>query len=321
MRQIAFASLVGVEPQPFAPLLAAARERGITAVEVNSGPNFAPIAGAEYGGHLDLEAVVRDGPGAVQETLAAHGAEIVALAPMLNALTPDTALRERRVAYLRTAIAACAVLGVPRLVTYGGSAFGMHFTGLPGLHRPHPSDKTAENLAVFTEIYGPLAQLAEERGVRICFETAPRGGGEGNLAHSPDLWERLFAAVPSPALGLSFDPSHLRWLHIADIPAVIRDFRERMYHVDGKDCEVIPGRLARQGVMGNSWWRYRLPGRGDLDWGAIFAALDEIGYDGPVSIENEDPDFLGLDGVAWSAEYLREQQRAASGERRAGNGE
>ncbi len=308
--QVAFASLVGVEPQPFPTLLAAARERGITAVEVNSGPNFAPIDGAGFGGHLDLDAVVRDGPAQVRELLAAHGAEIVALAPMLNALAPDAAVRARRVAYLRTAIEACATLGVPRMVTYAGSAFGMHFTGLPGTNRPHPSDRTGENLRIFAEVYAPLARLAEERGVRICFETAPRGGGEGNLAHSPDLWGRLFDAVPSPALGLSFDPSHLRWLHIADIPATIRDFRERMYHVDGKDCEVIPERLARQGIMGNTWWRYRLPGRGDLDWGAILATLDEIGYSGPVSIENEDPDFLGLDGVAWSAEYLRGQQPA-----------
>lgn len=312
--QIAFASLVGVEPQPLPTLLAAARERGVTGIEINCGPNFKPIGGAAYGGHLDLPAVLRDGPGATRELLAAHGAEIVAIAPMLNALTPDTTLREERVAYLRVAIEACAVLGVPRLVTYGGSAFGMHFWGLPGVNRPHPSNKTDENLRIFAGIYAPLAQLAAERGVRICFETAPRGGGEGNLAHAPELWERLFDAVPSPALGLSFDPSHLHWLHVPDVPGVIRSFRERMYHVDGKDCEIIPAQLARQGVLGNAWWRYRLPGRGQLDWAAIFAALREIGYDGPVSIENEDPDFLGLDGVAWSANYLRNQQPAENEE-------
>jgi sugar phosphate isomerase/epimerase len=32
----------------------------------------------------------------------------------------------------------------------------------------------------------------------------------------------------------------------------------------------------------------KLPGLGDVDWGAFFAALTETGYDGPVCIEVED---------------------------------
>ena len=169
----------------------------------------------------------------------------------------------------------------------------------------HPSNLVAENIRQFREVFTPLAAYAEERGVRIAFETAARGGGEGNLAHNPDLWDRLFDAVPSPALGLSFDPSHLVWLHIPNIPDVVRAYGSRIYHFDGKDTEILPAVLARQGILGSGWWRYRLPGLGALDWRAILSALKDTGYDGVVSIENEDPLFLGLDGVAWSANYLR----------------
>ena len=152
-----------------------------------------------------------------------------------------------------------------------------------------------------------MADYAEQRGVRIAFETAGRGGPEGNIAHSPELWDAMFEAVPCPALGLSFDPSHLVWLQIPDVPGIIREYRSRIYHVDGKDVEILPGRLARQGILGSGWWRYRLPGAGQLDWRSIFSALSEIGYNGYVSIENEDPVFPGREAVKWGADFLVSQ--------------
>ena len=303
--EIGFATLIGVEPMPFAEVALRAGEEGLTALEVNVGPAFPRIGGAGFPGHLDVAEVVRDGPGAVEEVLGRDGVRIASLAPMLNLLTGDPALREERIGYVRLAIDACARLGVGTLVTFTGSAFGMHFWGMPGLGDGHATNRVGENLRIFREVYGPLAGYAEERGVRIAFETAGRGGPEGNLAHSPELWDAMFEAVPSPALGLSFDPSHLVWLQIPDPPGVIRAYGSRIFHVDGKDCEILPGRLARQGILGSGWWRYRLPGLGALDWRAIFSALREVGYDDVVAIENEDALCPGLAGVVWAAGYLR----------------
>ena len=303
--KIAFASLVGVEPMPFPTLLERAKAVGLDAIEVNVGPTFPRIAEALYPGHLDLDAILRDGPGQTHERLAAHGMTITSLAPMLNLLTPDPTRREEQINAFRQTVDVCATLGVPTVVTYGGSAFGMHFSGLPGVGPDHPSNHRLENVAIFTEVFTPLAQYAEAKGVRIAFETAARGGGEGNIAHSPDLWDLLFDAVPSPALGLSFDPSHLVWLQIPNIPDLIRQYGSRIYHFDAKDTEILPAVLARQGILGSGWWRYRLPGLGALDWRGILSALGDIGYDDVISIENEDPLFLGLDSVAWSADYLR----------------
>jgi len=305
--KLGFASLVGVEPMPFADLVREASSRGLAAIEVNVGPTFPLIAGAAYPGHLDLSAVITQGAGPVEEMLGDTGITIASLAPMLNLLTPDASLREERVAYLRLTIDACVILGVSTVVTYTGSAHGMHFWGMPGVGDSHPSNRVADNLRRFRDVYGPLASYAEERGVRIAFETAGRGGGEGNLAHSPELWDLMFKAVPSPAVGLSFDPSHLVWLQIPHIPDLIRAYGSRIYHVDGKDIEIMPARLARQGILGSGWWRYRLPGLGELDWSAIFSALRDVGYDDILAIENEDPLCFGLDGVAWSADYLRRQ--------------
>ena len=71
--EIGFASLVGVEPIPFAELVRLAGAHGLSAIEVNTGPGYAPIGDAQYGGHLDLDAIIRDGPSQTQELLAEHG--------------------------------------------------------------------------------------------------------------------------------------------------------------------------------------------------------------------------------------------------------
>lgn len=303
--QIAFASLVGVEPMPFATLVERAKGLGLDRIVVNVGPGYKPIDGAPYGGHLDLAAIVRDGPGQVREVLDRHGVEIVGLGPVINLLTADLSLRAERIAAFRLAIQACEKLGVTAITTFAGSAYGMHFYGVPGHGPEHPSNRVRDNLRIFKEVYGPLTAFAEAHGVRIGLDTAGRGGGEGNIAHNPELWDMIFEAVPSPALGLSFDPSHCVWLHIPDVPDLIRAYGSRIVMFEAKDTEILPAVLARQGILGSGWWRYRLPGLGALDWRNILSALKDIGYDGPVSIENEDPLFLGLDGVAWSANYLR----------------
>jgi sugar phosphate isomerase/epimerase len=305
--KIGFASLIGVEPTPLPELVQWAGDNGLQALEVNVGPSYAPIGDASFPGHLNLPAILRDGPNETLDLFARHNVEIASLAPMINLLTADLAKREARTTYMKHTIDACALLGVGTVVTFAGSAFGMHFWGTPGVGDGHSSNRVRDNLRIFADVYGPLAAHAEDRGVKIAFETAGRGGPEGNIAHSPELWDAMFEAVPSPAIGLSFDPSHLVWLHIPDIPGLVRAYGSRIHHVDGKDIEILPGRLARQGILGSGWWRYRLPGLGELDWRAILSALQETGYGGVVAIENEDPVFPGRAGVRWAADFLRTQ--------------
>ena len=302
---VGFASMIGIEPQPLPDLLTAAGRHGLSHVEVNCGPTFPPIGEADFGGHLDVE---RFGPGdaaRLADICAENAVTVHALAPMLNLLTSEEGLREQRVAYARACILACERIGAGLLVTFAGSAHGMWFWGMPGTGGD-PSSRVAENIRAFADVYGPLSRFAADHGVRIAFETAGRGGGEGNLAHAPELWERMFAAVPSDALGLSFDPSHLLWLGALDPAAAVREFGPKVFHAEAKDTEVLPDVLLRQGIWGSGWWRYRLPGHGSVDWGAYLSALAEIGYSGPVTIENEDPFSPGLGPTALAARYLEE---------------
>jgi sugar phosphate isomerase/epimerase len=38
-----------------------------------------------------------------------------------------------------------------------------------------------------------------------------------------------------------------------------------------------------------SWWRYRIPGMGSMPWREFFSVLQDVGYSGAMSIEQEDP--------------------------------
>jgi sugar phosphate isomerase/epimerase len=130
--------------------------------------------------------------------------------------------------------------------------------------------------------------------------------GGTNLATTPAIWRELFAKVPSPLLGLNFDPSHLLWLHI-DYARCIHEFGTRLVHVHAKDTRIDPDKLYQQGIMGLGWHAPKLPGLGDVDWGRFFSALNDVGYHGPVCIEVEDRAYEG--SLADRKRALRQSKR------------
>ena len=119
-------------------------------------------------------------------------------------------------------------------------------------------------------------------------------GYPGNLAYSPELWEWMF----SIGLYLNFDPSHLPWVGI-DPVAAVKPYVGRIPHAQAKDIELFGDRRNRYGCFGPTrertspwdagWWRYRVPGLGEVDWNRIVDALYEGGFDGVLSVEHEDP--------------------------------
>ncbi len=152
------------------------------------------------------------------------------------------------------------------------------------------------NLQLFADRFGPVAEAAERRGLRLAIENWMGFGGHvpfrpANMGGSPDTWDAWFGAVPSMALGLEFDPSHLFWQGI-DYLRALYEFKDRVYHVHAKDTEMLPERRYRGGLNGD-YFRFRIPGYGAINWTAFISALDEIGYDDGVAIEHEDPIYSG----------------------------
>lgn len=152
------------------------------------------------------------------------------------------------------------------------------------------------NLKLWTDRFGPVAAAAERRGLKIAFENWMSVHGRlphkpCNFGGCPGLWREWFRRVPSPALGLEFDPSHLYWQGIDHVRAV-KEFGPRVHHVHAKDTEMLPEARYEWGVNQDNF-RFRIPGYGGINWAEFISALDEIGYRGGVAIEHEDPVYGG----------------------------
>jgi sugar phosphate isomerase/epimerase len=157
----------------------------------------------------------------------------------------------------------------------------------------------AENLCDAKKVFRPLVDRAGERGVKIVIENCVMEGWHpdgypGNLAYSPELWAWMFAQ----GLYLNFDPSHLLWMEIDPLVAV-RRYLDRIPHAQAKDIEIFADRRNRYGYPGKSvdrpnpwdvgWWRFRVPGLGEVPWSRLIDALYGGGFEGVLSVEHEDP--------------------------------
>ena len=218
-----------------------------------------------------------------------NGLTLSALAYYDNNLDPDPAARAANHAHVRACIDAAALLGGVPVGTFVGR---------------DPRRSVAENLREAERVLPPLIDHAGERGVRLMIENCVMegwtpDGAPGNLAYSPELWEWMF----SLGLYLNFDPSHLLWLGI-DPVAALRPYVDRVAHAHAKDAETFPQRRNHYGFFGRlgerdsdpwdmGWWRYRIPGLGQVDFRGYVDALYEGGFDGVLSVEHEDPVWGG----------------------------
>ncbi|MAF09241.1 hypothetical protein CMK11_02220 [Candidatus Poribacteria bacterium] len=174
-----------------------------------------------------------------------------------------------------------------------------------------PSKSLADNVAMFKEVYSPVADLAEAKGVNVAFENWPGGRGPfadgGSLTVTPEAIAAMFEAVPSQRIGLEFDPSHFMWQGIDSMKAV-REFIDRIHIIHAKDTEIYDDQVAWRGTYSRGWWRYRLPGFAKFDWPAFFALFYELEWDGDIVIEHEDGSFEGDRrplGFLLSGNYLK----------------
>ena len=154
------------------------------------------------------------------------------------------------------------------------------------------------NFKRFEAVWPPIIEYAQGRGVRVAIENCPMYFTQDewpagkNLAISPAIWRRMFAAIPSKSFGLNYDPSHLLWQQM-DYLRPIYEFRERIFHVHLKDAKIDFDRLADVGILSTplEFHQPKLPGLGGIDWGRFVSALSDVRYEGPACIEVEDRAF------------------------------
>ncbi|MEU5976086.1 sugar phosphate isomerase/epimerase family protein [Streptomyces sp. NPDC047315] len=283
---------------------------GYRALEVAAWPKGG--SHLHHAAHLDVVDFSGADVDRVHALLDRHGLTVPAVTYCDNNLHGDPARRERVHRHLRACVDAAAALGVPYVTTFVGRDV---------------TRSVAQNVALAERILPPLLAYAGERGVRLLAENCPMEGWHpdgypGNLAYSPELWEWM-ADLGGRGAGflLAYDPSHLPWLGIDPVAALDQALaRGAVAHVQAKDVEIDGAARTRYGVFGKTvgrrgptdvgWWRYRVPGRGSLDWRRLLDRLRRAGYAGTVAVEHEDPVWGGTvertkEGLKIAAEHLR----------------
>lgn len=280
-----------------------AAEMGFSCLEVACWP--AGKAERRYAGvsHIDAERVLEDDDYAkyVLDVAAAKNIRISSLAFYPNVLDPDQEKSEAAIAHLKALIKASAKLGVNMVTTFIGK--DQHKT-------------LEENIELFKQVWPDIISLAEENGVKVGIENCPmlfgpdQWPGGQNLMCTPAIYRRLFEIIPSPNFGLNFDPSHYVWQQL-DYLKTVYEFKDRIFHVHFKDIKLYPDKLVECGVLAYplDYMSPKIPGQGDVNWGAFVSALNDIRYDGCAVIEVEDKAFEGsrediLSSIRLSKHYL-----------------
>jgi sugar phosphate isomerase/epimerase len=271
--------------EPLDDIAAWASTHGYRALEVAAWPDR---PGRDWeASHLDVESFGATEADRVRALFTRHGLELSAVAYYENNLHQDPEVREATHEHLRHCVDAAQLLGVGLVGTFVGRDLSL---------------TVAENLRVAEQVLPPLVEYAAARGVRLVVENCPMEGWHpdgypANLAYSPELWGWLAEL----GLWLNYDPSHLVWQGI-DPVAALEGHADRVLHVQAKDVELDAQARNRFGVFGqvidrepwaSGWWRYRLPGLGEIDWAGVVGALRACGFDGVVSVEHEDPVHSG----------------------------
>lgn len=178
--------------------------------------------------------------------------------------------------------------------TLGGSMLICGGVGPKGLD----GDALKTAVQTFAEEMKPHVAAAEEAGVVIGVENHAN-----NLIETPDSMRWLAEFVPSKHLGIALAPYHLPQ-DPALLAGLIQDLGDRMVHFyawqHGMGCmEKLP---KEQELL-------QMPGRGDLDFKPILAALKQIGYAGWTSIFMH-PVPRGISILPTAAETTAEINRA-----------
>lgn len=271
---------------PLADIAAWAAAHGYEALEVATWPS---TGSRDFeASHIDVASFDKGEAERIRTLIDNLGLEISALAYYENNLHPHERRRLQIADHVRHNVDAAQLLGVPYVGTFIGR---------------DPSLSVKENIALAERVLPPLVEYAGERGVKLIIENCVMEGWHpdgypGNLAYAPELWEWMF----SLGFYLNYDPSHLLWLGIDPI-AALRPYVDRIPHAQAKDAQIDPHARVRYGFFGKSlsrenpwdvgWWRYRVPGLGDVDWRAVVDTLYEGGFTGTLSVEHEDPVWGG----------------------------
>ncbi len=281
-------------------------ELGLDQVELGCG-NWSPAP------HIDLDALVLD-PGKRREltdTLAAHSLSISALNCSGNPLFPgEKGARDRAV--MEKTFLLAEQLGLKTVVMMSGLPGGCPGDAMPNWVVSSWPPETQEILDYQWGVAIPAWQKIAEQANRHGVERLALEFHGWQLVYNAETFRRLRSAVGN-IVGVNLDPSHLFWMG-GDPLAAAKELAGCIYHVHIKDVRLEPAAgantlLDTKGVLefAARSWNYVTPGSGHGEdwWRRFLEVLRDAGYDGPLSIEQEDYTIPTMDALRQGAALIQ----------------
>ncbi len=217
---------------------------------------------------------------------------------------PD-GVRERAIEEMKLTARAAKNLGVQVVNGFTGSPIWHLVYPFP----PVPPQMIEDGFKKFAQVWKPILDEFEACGVKFALEVHPT-----EIAFDLYTARKALEAVDyHPAFGFNFDPSHLHWQGV-DPVKFIYEFPDRIFHMHVKDA--ITTLDGRSGILSSHLpfgdprrgWDFRSPGRGGINFEEIIRALNNIGYNGPLSVEWEDSGMDREHGAKEACEFVRKLQ-------------
>lgn len=196
--------------------------------------------------------------------------------------------------------------------TRGAAATVNGFTGSSIWHSIYAFPPTsaaywAAGFADFAKRFGPILDGFDAVNVNFALEVHPT-----EIAFDIASAQQAVAALKGHwRFGFNYDPSHLGYQGM-DYTKFIRVFADRIHHFHMKVAwwghgDGTVGVFGGHVAFGDARraWDFRSPGRGDMRFGDVIVALNDIGYRGPLSVEWEDIRMDRVHGATEAAAFVR----------------
>ncbi len=168
-------------------------------------------------------------------------------------ITPNDENRARRIDFLDRAMQIAAILEAECVSFWSGAA--------------EPGTSDADNWPLLIDTCDRLLTLAVQRDVFLAFEPEP-----GMFIERMDQYARLARELNHPRFGLTLDLGHVHCLGDGTPDERIREWSAEIYNIHIEDM--------RRGTH-----EHLMFGEGEMDFAAIFKALDAAAYHGTVNVE------------------------------------
>lgn len=285
---------------------------GLEAIEVGTGSYPANP-------HCRLDELIADRSKARawQKKFEDKGIQLAALSCQGNPVHPDTKHAQRDADTFRKTVLLAEMLGVKVIVGFSGCPGGTPADTQPNWITYRWPPEYGEMLdwqwkEKVIPYWKQAAKYARDHGVhRLAFEMHPNF-----VVYNPKTLMKLREAV-GEEIGANCDLSHLFWQGCDPVEVIhFLGKQGALFHAHMKDTVLFPETVEKYGVLNFASEARDLPGASATFravgyghsanlWKSVVKAYMDVGYEGILSIENEDPILTGDVGVERAAYVLK----------------